>query len=345
MIIRKLWALCALSFLLGSSGVVKAGTLTTTDDTVAADLANALTTGGAGGITITSESLSANQFESIHNNKVENITSSGIFSTVGKNNFGLSGSGIVISTGNAAQDGTTGPGISEVTSDFGTSATPNEAFLLNQVASAPSGWNDATEFDITFTAGPNTSHVFFNTVFTSAEYPVFIGKFIDGFGLFLNGTNIAFAGGHPVNIDNPGMVNTVFPDDGGGQDGTAFQTTPEEGVLTLNGSAVITYGGDVTPGSTNTLTFVIADANDTELDTTAFIQGLGNAPPPDGTPASPPIGTPEPATWAMMLLGFAWLGFARYRARSGKAIAPRSKCRAILCCRKSRRFARTSWWS
>jgi hypothetical protein len=58
------------------------------------------------------------------------------------------------------------------------------------------------------------------------------------------------------------MVNTVFPDDGGGNDGTAFQTTPEEGVLTLNGSAVITYGGDVTPGSTNTLTFVIADAND-----------------------------------------------------------------------------------
>jgi hypothetical protein len=106
---------------------------------------------------------------------------------VGTNKFGLSGSGIVISTGQAAQDGTTGPGIYEVTSDFGASATPTEASLLNQVASAPSGWNDATEFDVTFTAGPNTSHVFFNTVFTSAEYPVFVGKFIDGFGLFLNG--------------------------------------------------------------------------------------------------------------------------------------------------------------
>src|SRR5580693_7055621 len=123
MIIRKLWALCALSFLLDSSGIVKAGTLTTTTDTVAADLANALTTGGAGGITITSESLSDNHFESIHNNKVEDIDSSGVFSTVGTNNFGLSGSGIVISTGNAAQDGTTGPGIYEVTTDFGASAT------------------------------------------------------------------------------------------------------------------------------------------------------------------------------------------------------------------------------
>jgi hypothetical protein len=33
-------------FLLNASGIVKAGTLTTVDDTVAADLANALTTGG-----------------------------------------------------------------------------------------------------------------------------------------------------------------------------------------------------------------------------------------------------------------------------------------------------------
>jgi PEP-CTERM motif len=302
--IKRAATLCALGLLFNvSGGIVKAGTLTTVDDTVAADLANALTTGGAGGITITSESLSDNKFGS--------IASSGIFSTVGTNNFGLSGSGIVISTGHAAQDGTTGPDIYQVTTDFGTSATPSEASLLNQVASAPSGWNDATEFDVTFTAGPSTTHVFFNTVFTSAEYPVFIGKYIDGFGMFLNGANVAFAGGHQVNIDNPGMVNTVFPIDGGGNDGTAFQTTPEEGVLVVDGSAVITFGGDVTPGSTNTLTFIIADANDNELDTTAFIQGLGNAPPSGGPVGA--IGTPEPATWAMMLLGFAGLGFVGYR--------------------------------
>jgi hypothetical protein len=132
--------------------------------------------------------------------------------------------------------------------------------------------------------------------------------------LFLNGTNIAFAGGSPVNIDNPGMVNTEFPNNGG-NDGTAFQTTALQGVLVENGSAVITYGGDVTPGSTNTLTFIIADANDTALDTAAFIQGLGNAPPP--------IGTPEPSTWAMMLLGFAGVGFLGYRrgARARAAAA------------------------
>jgi hypothetical protein len=113
--------------------------------------------------------------------------------------------------------------------------------------------------------------------FASAEYPCCVGSFIDGFGLFLNGANIAFAGGNPVNIDNPDMVNTAFPTDGG-NDGSSFQTTALGGVLVENGSAVITYGGNVIPGSTNTLTFIVADANDDELDTAAFIQGLGNAP-------------------------------------------------------------------
>ena len=167
--------------------------------------------------------------------------------------------------------------IRQTLGDYAVSATASQKSLLDQVASAPQGWNDVTEFDITFTAGPNTTQVFFNTVFASAEYPNFVGQFIDGFGLFLNGTNIAFANGQPVNIDNSGMVNTAFPISGG-NDGSAFQTTPLGGVLLQNGKAVITYGGDVTPGSTNTLTFIIADANDTVLDTTAFIQGLGNAP-------------------------------------------------------------------
>jgi hypothetical protein len=293
--------LCASAFLIAGlgAGTVNAGTLTTVDNTSATGLANELTTGGAGGITITNQTLSVSTTGS--------LAGSGIFSTAGTNNFGLTGSGIVISSGDAAQDGTTGAFISGVTTDFGTNASASQTTLLNQVASAPSGWHDVTELTVTFTAGPTTSHVFFNTVFTSAEYPEFVNSFIDGFGLFLNGTDIATAGGNPVNIDNPLMVNTAFPTNGG-VDGTAFQTTPEQGVLVENGSAVVTYGGAVTPGSTgNTLTFIIADANDNVLDTTAFIQGLGNAPP------TPPSGVPEPSTWVMMLLGFAGLGYAGSR--------------------------------
>ena len=302
--IRNATALGALSFVLAGAGTGYAGTLTTINDTNAADLANALTSGGAGGITITGETLSGNS------NGVD--ASSGIFSTSGTNNYGLQGSGIVISNGDAATDGTTGPFQQYYSIGYGVPATAGQTSLLNQVSSA-NDFNDVTEFDITFTAGPDTTHVFFNTVFASAEYPQYVGQYVDGFGLFLNGTNIAFAGGDPVNIDNPGMVNTGYPANGG-IDGSAYQTTPLGGVLVENGSAVITYGGAVTPGSTNTLTFIVADANDDALDTAAFIQGLGNAPPP--------IGTPEPSTWATMILGFVGLGyFARRKAVKLRAVA------------------------
>ena len=32
-------------------------------------------------------------------------------------------------------------------------------------------------------------------------------------------------------------------------------------------------------------------------------------------PQSPPSGVPEPSTWAMMLIGFAGLGFAAFKSR------------------------------
>src|SRR5262249_30252315 len=161
----------------------------------------ALTSGGAGGITITNAGLSAKT-------RLTGEASSGIFTTSGANGYKLSGSGIVISTGHAAQDGTRGPIINGGNTFFATHAPAPQTALLNQVSSAPDGWHDVTELDITFSASPTTTGIFFNTVFASAEYPAFVGSFIDGFGLFLNGTNIAFAGGQPTNIDNPLMVDT-----------------------------------------------------------------------------------------------------------------------------------------
>ena len=288
----------------GASG--RAGVLTTTDDTSAAnDLAAAADQRrvrghhGDGARTLSTNTLSTGQ------------VSSGIYTTVGSNNYGLTGSGIVISSGDAAQDGTTGPFIQYVTTAFGGNATAAQFALLTQVSPLSGSFHDVTELDITFTAGPTTSQVFFNAVFASAEYPVFVGQFIDGFGLFLNGTNIAFAGGQPVNINSSLMVNTGFPTDGG-VDGSSYQTTPLGGLLVLNGNPVVTYSGPVNPNSTgNTLTFIVADANDFQLDTTAFIQGLGNA--------APPSAVPEPAT--LTLLGFGIAGLAGYGWRRAVKVA------------------------
>jgi PEP-CTERM motif len=39
------------------------------------------------------------------------------------------------------------------------------------------------------------------------------------------------------------------------------------------------------------------------------------------TATAPPLNSPEPATWAMMLIGFAGLGFAGNRARRSHALA------------------------
>jgi hypothetical protein len=134
--------------------------LTTTNDTVANDLANALTSGGAGGITITSASLSTNTLST-------GEASSGLF-TAGTNNFGLTGSGVVISSGNAAQDGTTGAFIASVTTNFGTNATPAQVALLAPLSAGSTSFHDVTELTITFNADASTNNVFFNTVFTSA---------------------------------------------------------------------------------------------------------------------------------------------------------------------------------
>jgi hypothetical protein len=133
-------------------------------------------------------------------------------------------------------------------------------------------------------------------VFGSDEYAEFVGSsFIDAFGIYLNGTNIATFAGDPVNIDHPNMAFI------GG--------TELDGILdptSGSGDPIMLFQGLVTPGSTgNTLTFIIADSGDSQLDSTVYIEGLGTENPGGGTQV------PEPGAMTVFGLGLLGLAWAR----------------------------------
>lgn len=86
-------------------------------------------------------------------------------------------------------------------------------------------------------------------------------------------------------------------------------TTGEIDVLDAAGVTVAHYieGGDVAPLDPRGLFFV----NDTTLLVANADPGIQLLTPSDFAPGSPAV--PEPSTWAMILLGFAGLGFAGWR--------------------------------
>ena len=226
-------------------------------------LANAVTAAGGAGLTVISAARSG-------------PTPAGVFSsgtfvlTSPPDTYGLTQGGIVLSTGNVT-DYQTGPSTSTSrTFAYGTTETAAQKVLLDPITGV-FVHRDVTQLDIIFNANSNTSNVFFNVVFGSEEYPEFVNSsFIDGFGLYLNGTNIAFQNAMPVNINHPCMA--------------AVPGTELDGVLTDCGGTnrvVLLFSGTVVPGSvSNRLTFIVADTSDTQLDTTVYISALGGTPPP-----------------------------------------------------------------
>lgn len=220
--------------------------------------------GGPSGITINSLNLAGQSSGTSR--------STGIFNVVGPNGYGLGGTGIVMSTGDAATyasgpntstartlnylTGGTGAG-----SAPGVAATSAQNTLLSSITGRPDHF-DVTQIDINFTPDVGITTVGFDLVFGSEEWAEFVGSnFNDGFGIFLNGVNIANFSGQPISINNTAMSGLV--------------ETELDGVITTgSGIAVFQVFGNVNPGP-NTLTFILGDAADGIYDTTVYIQNFG----------------------------------------------------------------------
>jgi hypothetical protein len=244
------------------------------------------------GITVTNMTLSSNSLPA-------GELSCGTY-TNASGTYGI-GDGILITSGSAADYGD-GPFIPFNTTPYGVSATPDQESLLLSGGFPPLPHFDVTELTLTFNEDPGHSKVFFNTVFGSEELP----GFNDAFGLYLNGTNIAFVNGLPMNVDHPDF--SAFE---------AIQGTALTGVLAPGGNPDLLLSGDVVPGSTgNTMTFIVADTSDPTLDTTVYLSNFAAVP---STPVPPSTSVPEPPSAVLFLASL--VGVAVVMPRRGKRVA------------------------
>ena len=261
-----------------------------TQDTVAASLAAAILSGSPG-LTVTGSSLSGQSSGG--------AVSSGTF-TNASGTYGI-GSGVVLSSGNVSNYGAGPNTATGFTTGYGAAASGTQEALLDPITGGSLDHFDVTQLNLTFDVGAGVSRVFFNVVFGSDEYAEFVGSsFIDAFGIYLNGVNIATFSGNPVNIDHPSMAFLGGTELDGILDPTAG-----------TGDPIMLFQGNVAAGSTgNTLTFIIADSGDDSLDSTVYIEGFGTSNPGGGTSGGgDPI--PEPASMLIFGLGLAGLAFTR----------------------------------
>ena len=264
---------------------VSANAITVTPSSDATALASAI--GGSGisisGATLTGASGASGTF------------TDGIASGIGME------SGIILSSGSAAS--VVGPNSSTATTTA--NGTPGDADLT-----ALSGFStfDANilSFDFEFDGGVG-GDLYFNFVFGSEEYLEWVdSSFNDVFAFYLDGVNVAtLPGGDPITINNVnnGDNPELFNDNTGG----AFDNEMDGFTTVLSVEALGLSAG------VHTMSFAIADAGDSILDSWVMIQADSFS----NTPTTNEV--PLPAALPMFLFGLASLLGMRRRAKNQTA--------------------------
>lgn len=194
---------------------------------------------------------------------LQNGTQAGVFGNE-LGTYGLPQTGIVLSSGNVEDYGDGQSSDSNTSTSYDVAATSEQNALLVPVTSQSQHY-DVVQLTIDFI--PTVASMSFFSTFGSEEWPEFVGSgFIDGFGLYVNGVNVAGAvptgGGTPqaININHPDMIE--------------FSGTELDGVLAPDGNPVMQFDVPVTIGEVNTFDIILADAGDSSLDTTIFLSSF-----------------------------------------------------------------------
>ena len=211
-----------------------------------------------------------------------NAQQAGTYLNVG-GTYGLPSPGIVLSTGDVL-DYASGPNTSGgLTGGSSTIASGAQNDLLSGITGQVQHF-DPIQLDIEFNVDAGVEEISFIGVFGSEEFPEFVGSsFIDGFGLFVNGQNVAGAletgaapGSTPlpINVNHPDFAN--------------IPGTELDGVIAPNNIPLLRFDVPVQEGLNN-FTVILADASDDVLDTTVYLSSFGDFTNTNGASEFTPI--------------------------------------------------------
>lgn len=199
--------------------------------------------------------------------------------------YGLPSPGVVFSTGDVSNYGT-GPNTEAGFSTSNSMIATNEQNTVLSNITGQAAHFDPVELNVTFNVG-DISNISFIGVFGSEEFPEFVNDgFNDGFGIFINGTNVASAlqTGATPGVDTPDPININHPDM------KAVVGTELDGILAPNNIPLMRFDVPVVPNSNgNQLRVILGDAGDGIYDTTVYLSSFGDFTSADGSSEFTPL--------------------------------------------------------